>query len=138
MKRIIATALFALAVLVVVDSAMAQNYRVKVNIPFNFIAGSTTLPAGTYTISSDDNFALVIQGGKEHATVLSSLPLDDNQSEKVRLIFNVYGEQHFLHEILCPNANLDLALPLSNAEKNTRIQEQGLSRNDQSGIWLNK
>ena len=123
MKRIIATVLFALAGLGTVQSAMAQNYRIKASIPFNFVVGSNKLPAGTYTFSSPDNVALDVQNDKQHATVLSSVRADDVQSEKVRLIFNMYGDQYFLSKILYPGSNLNLKLPVSKLEKQMRLQE---------------
>ena len=131
MKRIIATVLFALAGLGTVQGAMAQSYRVKASIPFNFVVGSNKLPAGTYTFSSPDNVALDVQNDKRHATVLSSVRADDVKSEKVRLIFNMYGDQYFLSKILCPSSNLNLKLPVSKLEKKMRSQETKLVEVDQ-------
>jgi hypothetical protein len=131
MKQIIATVLLALAGLVTVQSALAQNYRVKASIPFNFVVGSNKLPAGTYTFSSPDNLALQVQNDKQYATVLSSVRADDVQSEKVRLIFNMYGDQYFLSKILCPSSNLNLKLPVSRLEKKVRLQQVKLVEVDQ-------
>jgi hypothetical protein len=127
MKKIIATGLFALASLVAVQSASAQNYKVKASIPFNFVVGSNILPAGTYTFSSQDNLALHIQNDKKHATVLSTVPVDGVLSESIRLVFNTYGDQYFLSKILCPSSNLNLELPVSKLERKARLQEVQLA-----------
>jgi len=127
MKKIIATGLFALASLVAVQSASAQNYKVKASIPFNFVVGSNILPAGTYTFSSQDNLALHIQNDKKQATVLSTVPVDGVLSESIRLVFNTYGDQYFLSKILCPSSNLNLELPVSKLERKARLQEVQLA-----------
>jgi hypothetical protein len=124
MKRTIATALFALASLITVGTATAQDHRIRVKIPFNFIADGTALPAGTYTISSADHLTVLIQNGKQHVTMLSSAPGDDNQFGKGKLVFNTYADQYFLRKILCPNAHLNLELPASKAEKRAKLGER--------------
>ena len=135
MKQMIAMALFALASLVTVDSAMAQNYRVKANIPFNFMVGSTRLPAGTYTFSSQDRIALQIQNGSEQATVLSGVAADDKGSDNVKLIFTLYGDQYFLSKILCPNPMLNLKLPVSKLEK--KLERERLQGHGQVNLLPN-
>lgn len=40
----------ALAALVAVSPANAQSTHMKMDVPFNFLAGDTVMPAGTYTV----------------------------------------------------------------------------------------
>lgn len=123
MKRTIAIVLFALTSLITVGTANAQDHRIRVKIPFNFIADGIPLPAGTYTISSADHLTVRIQNGKQHVTMLSSAPADDNQSETGKLVFNTYADQYFLRKILCPNAHLNLELPSSKAERRAKLEQ---------------
>jgi hypothetical protein len=131
MKRIIAIALFALASLVTVGNASAQS-QIRATIPFDFTAGRAVLPAGTYTISSGNRIAVVIQNGTQHATVLRSTIADEDPSMKNRLVFNKYGDQYFLREILCPSSHLNLELPATKMEENARTHRASLDQDKQN------
>jgi hypothetical protein len=82
-------------------SANAQTGIVKANIPFDFTVGDTQMPAGEYTITSWKSF-LVLQTVGHNATVLS---FEDDAKSKSgsKLVFHLYGNQYFLHEVICPN-----------------------------------
>lgn len=113
MKRLITIVAFTLASLITASSANGQDHRVRATIPFDFTVGSKHLPAGTYTITSQDLVSVVIKSGKEYATVLSDTRADDAHTNYGKLIFNKYGDQYVLHKILCSYANMNLELPIS-------------------------
>jgi|SRR5580704_11093746 hypothetical protein len=138
MKRIIAIALFALAGLVMAGTASAQSYEVRANIPFDFTAGRVFLPAGTYTITSDDRITVVIQNGTQHATILRSAVADEDRSRNNRLVFNKYGDQYFLREILCPSIHLNLELHASKMEDKARLQRAHVNEDKQVFVALNQ
>ncbi len=83
---------------------MPQKFTVK--IPFEFVVGKRTLPAGEYTVVPS---GLAIQlkqiGGKEIAWTLTSAQSRPMVTEGVRLAFHQYGETSFLYQIWRPSSN---------------------------------
>src|SRR5215211_676717 len=76
--------------------------KVEVNIPFEFSAGKTTLPAGVYSIKrmSGDNVTLRSEDGK--SSVILNAPVTDNSTDPnavERLVFERYGAQFALSQI---------------------------------------
>ena len=76
--------------------------KVEVNIPFEFSAGKTTLPAGTYSIKrlSGNNVTLRSEDGK--SSVILNAPVTNNSSDPnavERLVFARYGDQFALSQI---------------------------------------
>lgn len=76
--------------------------KVEVNIPFEFSAGKTTLPAGVYSIKrmSGNNVSLRSKDGQ--ASVILNAPVtttstDPNAAE--RLVFERYGDRFALSQI---------------------------------------
>ena len=86
-----------------VASVHAQEpSQVKVNIPFAFSVGKTTLQGGVYSIKrmSSNNVTLRIEDGK--SSVIVNAPVTHNSSDPEaveRLVFNRYGEQYVLSQI---------------------------------------
>src|SRR5215475_11491491 len=107
MKRIIAIVLFALASLVTIHDANAQDHKMRVTIPFNFIAGRTHFSAGTYTISSSDLIAVAIQSDKQCAFLLRSAEAEE-RPDSAKLVFYRSGDQYTLKKILSPGAHMYL------------------------------
>jgi len=118
MKRIIMTAFFICASLMLVESASAQTIRGRVEIPFSFIAGDTQMPPGVYTLKADGNFTSISREGASWAGYTNpNFPSKYSSLEKVKLVFAVYGDQHFLREIEYPAGNLKYEFRLSKAER---------------------
>ena len=76
--------------------------KVEVNIPFEFSAGKTTLPAGVYSIKrmSGNNVTLRSEDGK--SSVILNAPVTNNSTDPnavERLVFERYGDQFALSQI---------------------------------------
>ncbi|MGC1300472.1 MAG: hypothetical protein WA869_36045, partial [Alloacidobacterium sp.] len=144
MKHITAITLFALASLITAGSAAAQDHSVQANVPFDFTVGSTVLPAGAYTISTDTAKSpdvLVIQNRQRNIAIFSTAYGSGNQSKTGELVFNRHGGQYFLHEIRCSAAGMNVDLPTSKSEKRAQLQEASNRYSDQSDqvlVALNK
>jgi hypothetical protein len=127
MKRITSItsiALFALVSLVTVGSISAH-------VPFDFTVGDKLLPAGTYVISTENANVIKIQSSDRRVAILSTTTSDGKESKTAELVFNKYGDQYFLHEILCSSADMNMAVPASKQEKRARTQEASLSNSGQ-------
>jgi hypothetical protein len=95
-------------------TARAQELRsIVVNVPFEFIAGSKLLPAGTYSIeraSSDTDSALVVHG---YGNSLFLLPIvfDGSTGGQASAEFEQVGQKHFLSKIETPAGAYTIAMP---------------------------
>jgi hypothetical protein len=99
--RIVAILGIFLAFAVASVNAQAPS-KVEVNIPFEFSAGKTTLPAGVYSIKrmSGNNVRLRSEDG--HSSVILNAPVTNSSSEPnavERIVFERYGDQFALAQI---------------------------------------
>jgi hypothetical protein len=122
MKRTIA--LFV-ASLFITAGVWAQS--VKANIPFDFTVNNTTVPAGTYIISSASTAhdVLRISDQKDVHLLTTALPNPANAGKTNVMVFHKYGNQYFLSEIRsADSSSMNLRLPVWKAEKRARMQTQ--------------
>ncbi len=80
-----------------VASSSAQTVM-KADIPFDFVAGSHSMPAGTYIVTTHDNGAISLSG-PEKAFVLSNRLPENDENQKARLLFKRSGETYALSQI---------------------------------------
>ena len=141
MKRITAITFLALATLVTAGSAVAQEHAVKANVPFDFSVGSAHVPAGTYTISPANERSsntIMLRNDTGKVTILAMAYADGTQAKTGKLVFDKWGDRYFLREILCANADMNLKLPVSKAEKRIASQEAVLPHDSQIFVALNE
>jgi hypothetical protein len=122
MKRISELALLIISSLATCTGAIGQQSAIKANIPFDFTVGNTWMPAGEYIISSPLQQVLQIRSTDlaNSARTVSSQSFHESRSGS-ELVFDKYGDQYFLHRVLCPSAaSLNLDLTKGKAEKNAR------------------
>ena len=76
--------------------------KVEVNIPFEFSAGKTTLPAGVYTIKRMSGDNVLLQSKDSHARVILNAPVTTNSTDPnaiERVVFERYGDHVALSQI---------------------------------------
>jgi len=133
-KRIFAISiLFSLSALLASSSASAQTDRVKANIPFDFIAGKKTLPAGEYTIergtSNQRDLLLIRSADNRHALFLWAMDTIARKTPtETDLIFNRIGDEYFLSKIWIAGEDTGREIREPRAE---RELERGLAKNAQ-------
>jgi hypothetical protein len=81
-------------------SLRAQEAKVIVTIPFEFVVGTQTLPSGTYTVSRASAVASspLLISNREHSVFLLPTAFDDVESG-VAVGFDQVGEEHVLSQI---------------------------------------
>jgi hypothetical protein len=98
----------AVAVALVLSMVAAGNSyaqeSVKANIPFAFVVGNATLPAGEYQIkdlSMSDASAQLIRrsDGSASMIVLTNAADQKGKDTEPRLLFQRYGDEYFLSQI---------------------------------------
>src|SRR6201987_6282173 len=101
-----------------VVGAGAETHReVTVNIPYVFVAGGRTLPAGTYTVSrlSDDRLAgLSIVNYEERSGVLVLTNQFENRpADDAKVRFERVGDMYYLSSIQTVDGVYTVSLPHS-------------------------
>lgn len=106
-------------------SAQAQSlqYRLTVNIPFDFTVGDKKLPAGKYWVnraqeaSGDKVLQISSTDGRETVNRFSIPIVTLDPKNDGSLVFHRYGEDYFLSQIWPAGATTGRALPKSHAER---------------------
>jgi len=114
--------------LAVAASASAQDHVAKATIPFDFNVGNTWLPAGTYTLTSatGNPDEIIIRNGDKNISVITMAQADDPHPGPGKLVFRKYGDQYFLHEVLCANCSMNVAFAKSKHEKLAQTHEASI------------
>jgi hypothetical protein len=108
-------------------SARAQDTsRVVVTVPFEFVAGGETLPAGTYTlgrVSPASQRGLVIRSDDQSAFLLP-IVVDDAPAEQAKLGFTQVGDKYVLSRIETPAGVYTIGIPRA-MTKVAQMKDQG-------------
>ena len=99
--RLVAILGIFLAFAVVSVRAQAPS-KVEVNIPFEFSAGKTTLPAGVYSIKRLSGNNVTLRSKDGHSSVILNAPVTDSSNDPnavERIVFEKYGDQYALSQI---------------------------------------
>jgi len=104
-------------------SVAAQSERSKItNIPFSFIVGEKTLPAGEYTVEPNrrdfDKVWLVQSRDGRTSALFTTMPVRASETqEKTKFVFHKYGDQYFLSQIWTPGGNSGRELLIPRLER---------------------
>jgi hypothetical protein len=118
-----ATRLVLAAAVLVTATAASANAQVLDRITFKtnfpFVAGNTTLPAGSYTVTpmDDDPAILELSNGKVSVLLDTEADRPARTPSKTEVTFNKYGNTYVLHEIVDPEAQGGAVILPSHAEK---------------------
>jgi len=132
-KRAFVTAtLFVLSLVVAAQVAQAQE-PMLVSIPFAFVAGDATLPAGEYRVQTlDSNSAVVLircSDAGPSAMVLSQAAQAKDTQTQSKLVFQRYNDRYFLSQVWKAGSIRGRQLPKSQAEKeiaqSARLESKG-------------
>ena len=116
------------ASLLLASGAKAQGLRVKVNIPFDFRAGSTVYAAGNYDIKGDLRTADVLQldsGNKMgQGFIMPHECSSGKPAEKTVLVFRRIGGEYFLYQIWSEGSSVGRELSASKRETQLARNEE--------------
>lgn len=140
MKSRIVT-LAALVFLMAGAALAAQAQRpatliLQVEVPFPFVVNDQTMPAGPYVIRMEEGqparrvISIVHQNGEGVQPMLVPVESIENgdrgarESQEPMLIFNSYGDKHYLSQIWGAGAMTGFLVPPSSQEKELAEQQQ--------------
>jgi hypothetical protein len=95
-------------------SARAQDTEgVRVKVPFEFVAGGKTLPAGTYTVGrlSLEAYSGIAISSYGHGALVLPIVVDGTPAGQPKLSFEHIGGKYFLSEANTPGGVYTFALP---------------------------
>ena len=98
--------------------AEGQSQReVVMTVPYEFVAGGETLPAGTYTVTrvSEDRFGGLIISSYETQKSAFVMPNEfkSYSPDNIKVSFKEVGDVHFLSKIETANGAYNIPLPRS-------------------------
>ena len=114
--------ILSLFIFMAAASVYAQSVdSIDVYIPFEFVAGDKTLPAGEYTvkpISIASTSGLLIKSKDQSLfmKLLTNPAQASARQAKTKLVFNLYGEHYFLSQVWTSGSNLGRELRKSHIE----------------------
>jgi hypothetical protein len=108
----------ALAILAV-PCVRAASDIVYVNVPFPFLLGERTMPAGSYRVDFDPMIRRVVIQHVEGRTFVQSLAVNVSRplNGKGMLVFHKYGGTHVLRQVQQAGRAQTYQLPQSKAER---------------------
>jgi hypothetical protein len=101
-RALVMAGVMALTTMASTRAAQAQELLL-VNIPFDFVAGNMTLPAGEYSIkvSAPEQTLLLVNRKDAAASAFMSTHavVKTEVQTEAKLIFNHYGDRYFLSQV---------------------------------------
>jgi len=110
----------AIAALMSVSAVADDTIAIKANIPFDFMVGNQSVPAGEYIFAQNGSWNMMQISSRDTQTALRLLrfPAGNNMTgSPYALVFNKYGNRHFLKQVWAGNGVIGVQLPTSRAEK---------------------
>ena len=119
-QALVMATLFVLSFIAAAQAVRADD-PMLVNIPFAFVAGNVTLPAGEYRVQKlDGNSAVVLircSDASTSAMALSNATQAKEIQTQSKLIFKRYNDHYFLTQVWSEGSNHGRELIKSRAEK---------------------
>jgi hypothetical protein len=112
--------LFALAAILLVPVAQAQQNGVKADVPFDFVVGNRAYPAGEYTLRAPLNSSSVIR--IENMNEVSATFAQSNvcskgtPSPETKLVFHRMGVHYFLYQVWTAGSSIGREFPKGRIE----------------------
>jgi hypothetical protein len=124
-----AARMLAIAVTMLPLLATAQignSTRMVTQVPFEFVAGNKTIPAGECVIRNAgiSSATLMITNWESKAGTFAVASVGDTQKGTAvnALVFNKYGDRYFLSGMKLASTGATYSLPVSKAEAELRAQ----------------
>ena len=101
-RALVMAGMIAMAVMASTRIAQAQE-GMKVNIPFDFVAGNKVLPAGEYSVEVSGPMHMLLLIDRKDASaaafINTNAAVSAEPQSASKLIFNRYGDRYFLSQV---------------------------------------
>ncbi len=121
-SRLLILVLLAAGGAIRANAQALEEGTIEADVPFAFIVGEKTFPAGKYTLKRADDTnpgVLEIRNDKGRRTVFfeAETTQANQYPRQTNLVFDKIGDEYFLSEIWASDTNLGYRLPKTSAEK---------------------
>src|ERR1700736_5726377 len=99
MKRFRIALCMTLLLAATIAFAQSKEGDVVVNVPFAFVAGGTTLPAGHYIVSRQSDSLRIHDRNSQGLFVPTHSAQRPEHESASKLVFHRYGDTYFLSEV---------------------------------------
>jgi hypothetical protein len=116
-KSLFAT--MAVTILAASSSFAQDGAHIRANVPFDFAAGGSSLPAGDYSVRlsySPNSIQMQNTDGK-HSIIVLAHGAKPKQPVGARLVFHRYGDRYFLSQVFASGDQTGEELPRSHDEQ---------------------
>jgi hypothetical protein len=82
--------------------AQTLDHLIKANVPFHFVVGNQTLPAGAYRVAQvgEPGVFLIASDDARAAAIITTRSTSFNKPQKQTVLrFNRYGDEYFLSQL---------------------------------------
>lgn len=103
----------------------AQNAKLTADVPFPFVLGNQTLPAGTYHVdeSAGSPVMIIHAAGGQRAVAMTNNTTAAREQEFSKLVFHRYGDRYFLAQIWTRGINSGREIPRTRLERELSAQK---------------
>jgi hypothetical protein len=129
LRAILMVGVMAATVLASARVASAQQHLI-VTVPFDFAAGTSSLPAGDYTVQAEANGILRIlnrDNTKISMFVPANVAVGNGIQTQSKLVFNRYGDRYFLSQVWTEGDSRGKQLMKSDREKEIALSAKNES-----------
>jgi len=121
MKNVLGCLSMAAVAVLLAAPVSAQTITLKASVPFDFVVGGHTTPAGDYMVSTSGDMGLLrvwnVATGTMPAVVTTNRADGPSDGSGAYLTFNRYGGDYFLAGIWDGSGAGGRSIPMSNAEQ---------------------
>lgn len=122
MKKTIFSLVIAFSLLISCAAAATApvfSFRLKAEIPFDFMVGKKKFPKGEYTIESVGDTGTMLLRRDKGGKAINFVTIKDKQTDKhkSKILFRRYGDQYFLARISDGTSQTVFKIEKSGAEK---------------------
>ncbi len=122
--------ILSLLLSLLVAPVRAQNieHRIIADIPFDFVVGNKTFPAGVYTIKHLTSALLLIRSedGRHSTTLGTTARQSGEKNAEPRVVFHRYGERYFIASVWTSRENYGRQFRTTRDEE--RLAKSGAAR----------
>ncbi len=122
--RMLALGLLVLPLVAVAQ--LRQDEKLTAKVPFEFVIGNRTVPAGQWAVQSMTGGASLVSlsNRDEKVAMFSNTIVDESPKPAAHyaLVFRKYGDRHFLAAIKTEGSTIMYRLPEGKAEAELRAQ----------------
>ncbi len=121
MKKLLGCLSMAAVAILLAAPVSAQNLSLKVSVPFDFVVGGHTLPAGDYLVSQVGAAGFLsvrdISSGATPVVMTATVPGDSTVPGEASLTFHRYGSDYFLAQVSDGYMSQSCSVQMTRGEK---------------------